>query len=546
MPTLRIRFPAGRYHATPWGHHVNEGLIEWPPSPWRLLRALLATGYGALHWPADGPPDAARSLILKLASTLPRYRLPPASGAHSRHYMPLAKLDGGREKTTLVFDTWAHVDGGELLVRWDVALAPEELGQLAQLASSLGYLGRSESWADAELLDVDAPLAEGNVCYPCDTVGSPGPGWEQVSLLAPLSDAQYTQWRSEAVTGALAGTPVVDAPGKRLTKADRQAIERRNMAEAPFPANALECMQVTTDWLRAHGWNQPPGSRKVLYWRRSGALEVAAPTPARTPRHAPAVEAMLLCLSTSSGNDHALPSVHRTLPQAELLHRALVCASSRISGVPHPVLRGCDDAGRPLTGPHRHAHVVPLDLDGDGHLEHVLIWAPAGLDAQAQAAIRSVRTTFSKGAIAPLRLTLEAIGSLRSLTDLPDGYGERLRQLLAPQGATDWISATPFFAPRYLKKQGRNSILEQVQAELASRQRPAARSVEVLDLHDSPARMAFRHFVHVRRKGPQPAVGFPFALRLSFDSPASGPLCLGYGAHFGLGLFASWEPGRRA
>ena len=43
MIALSVRFIAGRYHATPWGHHVNEGLIEWPPSPWRILRALLAS-----------------------------------------------------------------------------------------------------------------------------------------------------------------------------------------------------------------------------------------------------------------------------------------------------------------------------------------------------------------------------------------------------------------------------------------------------------------------------------------------------------------------
>ena len=44
MPiSVTIRFSAGRFHATPWGHHVNEGLPEWPPSPWRLLRALVAT-----------------------------------------------------------------------------------------------------------------------------------------------------------------------------------------------------------------------------------------------------------------------------------------------------------------------------------------------------------------------------------------------------------------------------------------------------------------------------------------------------------------------
>ena len=42
MLAVGLKFPAGRFHATPWGRHVNEGAPEWPPSPWRLLRALLA------------------------------------------------------------------------------------------------------------------------------------------------------------------------------------------------------------------------------------------------------------------------------------------------------------------------------------------------------------------------------------------------------------------------------------------------------------------------------------------------------------------------
>ena len=43
MIAISLRLIAGRYHATPWGRHVNEGAVEWPPSPWRILRALVAT-----------------------------------------------------------------------------------------------------------------------------------------------------------------------------------------------------------------------------------------------------------------------------------------------------------------------------------------------------------------------------------------------------------------------------------------------------------------------------------------------------------------------
>ena len=118
MTTLALRFPAGRYHATPWGHHVNEGIVEWPPSPWRLLRALISVGYATLGWD-DGVPEAACRLVSDLASVSPVYTLPSSGVGHSRHYMPLAALDGAREKTSLVFDAFARIESRE---RWRTGL----------------------------------------------------------------------------------------------------------------------------------------------------------------------------------------------------------------------------------------------------------------------------------------------------------------------------------------------------------------------------------------------------------------------------------------
>ena len=161
--SLAFRFPAGRYHATPFGHHVNEGLIEWPPSPWRLLRALISIGYTSGAWNGDGPPDVARSLIENLASELPHYRLPPAVGAHSRHYMPIGVLDPKTkiEKTTLVFDTWARVEDQELVATWrDVILGDAERSMLVGLTERLNYLGRSESWVEGRVLGAHEPAPE--------------------------------------------------------------------------------------------------------------------------------------------------------------------------------------------------------------------------------------------------------------------------------------------------------------------------------------------------------------------------------------------------
>lgn len=543
MPTLMLRFPGRRYHATPWGHHVNEGLIEWPPSPWRLLRALLSVGYTALQWPDGSPPLEGRSLIEKLASVLPRYSLPAAAGAHTRHYMPLGAFDKGREKTTLVFDTWVQVDDGELAVNWEVDIDEAELALLAELAERLGYLGRSESWVIGRLAEPGELSPEDtNAWFPEDGRSRPGPNWEQVPLLAPLAADEYEQWRHLAVTAAQAELEARAAAGKNPTK------KQREQAVAPYPDDLIACLQTSTNWLRGHGWSQPPGSRRVLYWRKSDALEAGAPKPRRSTHRAAPVQAMLLSMATVSGNDHALPSVIRTLPLAEALHQQLGYAIERM-GLGHSrVLSGCDEQRHPLSGGHDHAHILPLDLDSDGHLDHFLIFAAMGLNAEAQAAIRSVRKTFTKGGIGPLRLAVAGIGNLTDFQHLPDNYGKPMRKLMgAPAGAVDWVSVTPFVAPRYLKPRGANTLEGQIRAELAARDPalPVPRDIRVIDPRsegsDSDIALRHRHYVRTRRNGPAPPVNCGFTVALRFDEVIrpKQPLALGYGCHFGLGLFAA-------
>ena len=154
MFALEFRFPAGRYHATPWGRNVNEADVAWPPEPWRLLRALIAAWWrkgDRARWSED---DLAR-LIDTLAETLPEYRLPRgAIHAHSRHYMPTGKLAKGRLKTTLVFDAFIRLpEGATLVAVWPrVTLEAEAFAFASDLARAIGYLGRAESWTECEVL----------------------------------------------------------------------------------------------------------------------------------------------------------------------------------------------------------------------------------------------------------------------------------------------------------------------------------------------------------------------------------------------------------
>ena len=480
MPTLLLGFPARRYHATPWGHHVNEGLVEWPPSPWRLLRALLATGYAAHAWRgnlddplASSPPPLARSLIGKLAAVLPRYRLPPASGAHSRHFMPTAVLDKKRgvEKTTLVFDTFAQVEDGTLAVIWDVALDVAETALLSALVESLGYLGRSESWVEARVGDAADALPDGADCVPCADLPQPGPGWEQVALLTMVSAADFAAWRARAIDQVLLPMPLPDK------KPSAKLLAARAKAQAPFPPDLIACLQADTIWLRGHGWSQPPGSQRVLYWRRADAL---APGVFNAPPETPATAQpfVLLALAAQHHNNHVLPLNSRTLAQAELLHRAVVRVHQKLGHDHSPVLTGCDTQGRPLAGAHRHAHTLPLDLDGDGHLDHVLIWAPDTLDAAAQQTLAAVRATYAKGVTGSLRLALAAVGGVDEMTHLHAPYGEAIERTLG-KGAC-WVSDTPFVPPRHLKARGHNSLHGQICAELRSRGLPEPDATEHL------------------------------------------------------------------
>ena len=526
MITIAFRFPAGRYHATPWGSQVNEGLVEWPPSPWRMLRAFISCGYTRLGWGtvsqsgAAPVPDAARHLILTLAGALPSYTLPPAAYAHSRHYLP---IPGG--KTTLVMDAWAAVDG-ELLVLWPVDLDADELNLLRELVASLNYLGRSESWVEGRVLSNAEPSSSAD-CVPLqpDAAGLPF-NQDLISLMAPCPSDEYEQWRSERVS-------VPDWEGRKPTT---KQLGDQKKAMNPYPADLLDALQWDTARWKSFGWSQPPGSQRIQYMRPRQKLTLRQGTGGGFLARVPQCDTVLLSLGSPSGNLSALPTLARTLPQAELVHKALVGRGGKSQNRIPTELSGCDLRHRPLQG-HAHTHVLPMDLDADGHLDHILLWAPMGFGHAAMTAIRSLRRTWMKGGAEELRVALAGQGMRDQLEKWPEG----LDGFIKPSRV--WKTLTPFVPPRFVKKTGSNSPEGQIRAELASRHFPVPDQVEIHaypgpgDLKEVQA-THFRHFIRRRtRGGDPPPQDLGWFVRLTFSEPVQGPICLGYGGHFGLGLF---------
>ncbi|MGH3985374.1 MAG: type I-G CRISPR-associated protein Csb2 [Pseudonocardiaceae bacterium] len=154
MPTtLVLRFPSGRYRATPWGQHVNAGVVELPPSPWRLLRALYAV------WRTRAPEvdeDTAHALLARLAEP-PTFHVPRHSVAHG----------------VVVFEGDA-----ELGVHWSFELTTPQRAALRRLAGSIPYFGRADSLCSAFL----------------STEWEPGPHdtWAPVDVAESISDTPTT------------------------------------------------------------------------------------------------------------------------------------------------------------------------------------------------------------------------------------------------------------------------------------------------------------------------------------------------------------------
>lgn len=135
--TLVLTFPLGRFHATPWDRHVNEGAVELPPSPWRLLRML----YAVWQYRCPELPEAVVHPLLADLAAPPAFYVPAHSISHSRHYYPDA--NDGTDRILDAFAVFGAHD--QLAAQWPVGLTPDRLDALRRIAGSIPYFGRADS-----------------------------------------------------------------------------------------------------------------------------------------------------------------------------------------------------------------------------------------------------------------------------------------------------------------------------------------------------------------------------------------------------------------
>jgi len=471
--TLEIVFPFGRYHGTPWGRHVNEGAVDWPPSPWRLLRALVAT------W-KQRAPELEESAVVELFGALavaPRYAVSLARGGHTRHYMPAGNhLGWVKASTDKILDSFAaFAPGAGLLVQWDVDLGDQARRVLEVLATRLGYLGRSESLCVARVL-----------------AGSPETTWFE-----PLEEEP-------------AAASVATGTATRLL--------------APVLPLDLEALCRGTRELRRSRRLVPQGARWV--WYPSGVIGQPGQGGAE---EAPGGERPLVATSPVAVRwacwSPSLPPLTAAVAIAESLHRAAVSRfATRPGRGEGRHLTGRDATGQPLVG-HGHAHWLAFSTESErGRIGSVAAYAPEGFEPEEVLSLCGLGElrTYRQGRVIRARLALEALGRAEHV----------LPELVGP--ARTWRSVTPYAPPRHPRPREpfEAHVERYLRRDLAQLGYPSPRSVRPVAAGGSWLDFQ-RHRSGERLANARPALG----VEVEFENAVAGPIVLGALRHFGLGLF---------
>lgn len=486
MLTIELRFRTGLFHATPWGRNVNEGVVEWPPSPYRLVRAIYDVWKRKFP---DWPEERVEPLLAAFASHPPSFFLPPASASHIRLFMNSnTTCPEDRQK---IFDAFVVLRPQDpVIVGWQGAVLNDaQRRDLDELLGSLNYLGRSESWVDARVSD------------------DPSVSWNSFPS-SGQSDKRYETVRVACVTPR---DEFQSIPGPEKTG------RRKRGGTAERQLRWIDSIAFTTDDMLE--LSIPPSLKLVEYAREIGCLERKSTSRGR--QTATLVDCVVYALISK-----APPMVTGTVEVAERVRRKLMGIHKRIVGSPALVsskFSGKDSEGQPTKG-HRHAYIIPLDANGDGYLDHLIVYCRNPFNEQEQAALNGLHSIWQSD-------------GRPDITCVIVQFGKR-GELMGTKPARQFVSATPFVTPRHYRK-GRGDFLDwlvgEVRREAGFHGLPKPiRVLPVEALQGTRRRYRWTEFRRNRKDDP-PRIGYGF--ELEFAEPVAGPVSLGYGAHFGLGLF---------
>ena len=468
---ISIRFLTGRAHLHHWHAHHSDGKVDWPPSPWRLLRALVAvagTGLTSLPEPldesisdtADDPLPVSRLAdVLAMLAASPNIWLPRTGGGHTRQFLPKEFKSTG----SAVFDTFATVSKETPIVfEWtevDGITGDARFTDLQTLLRRLTYFGRAESWCDATANTEPPPELKPDVSHWCCLALEPGVKpterehvdytlERKLTPLVPLSGGLRDQ-AVEMLT-ALDFKTFESKTAKKTGKTSEKWVKatpaqlaafKRALGREPEGGSLLRCLLRSSGEDIKDGLERPIGSRWIHYAVPCAIHQLPQACVAPRPKRAePLITLVRFALNTATVNRPVLPALTDTLLFADKFRAAALAWHGHLKSGEHPrnlCGRERDDAGERRIEGHNHGFFWPTDEDKDGFVDHMSVCCPHGFLASEADALRRLLRIRQRGGRPDLLVTQVFLGDAQSFEPWK-------------QEARVFLSATPYFCPVHL------------------------------------------------------------------------------------------------
>jgi CRISPR-associated protein Csb2 len=243
---------------------------------------------------------------------------------------------------------------------------------------------------------------------------------------------------------------------------------------------------------------------------------------------------------------NVLPLVTGSLPFAELVRKALI--RNRYDTGFSEVICGKLADGTPLEN-HQHAHYIATDEDNDGRIDHLTIFAPRGFNEGDVSALNRISSVNWRESRTGVRLVLIGLGNTADFAR--DGNPVALFDKKA-----NFRSVTPFSLPNFPNRGGgkparpKDTPEGQLRRELRKRGLPEPIEITPIkgffqtlapieNITDAHPRFRWLEFTYRRFNGTSGngLAGFEIEFPPEDLDKIETPLTLGFGCHFGLGLF---------
>ncbi|MBX6322768.1 MAG: type I-U CRISPR-associated protein Cas5/Cas6, partial [Rhodospirillaceae bacterium] len=366
------------------------------------------------------------------------------------------------------------------------------------------------------------------------------------TLYAPLSPDAYREFRDRLIREERerrrSGWTKSSKPTQRALDGGMKGFL------ATLPERLVQALALDTSDFHAAGWSDPPAMRRVLYCAPELTTAWRGKRRRSVPHERPDPEVARFVLA-----GRPRPRIEDTVRIAELMRLATLAQFGwvDVDGRRRPkapsVISGRGDDGKPLRElNHAHAFWLPEDADGDGEIDHVVVYAAAAFNRECRQKLDHVTRLWiakhmhddDEGQVPDTgrqewRLALEGFGSRDDFSDVSRllGIGKV------------WRSVTPFLAAGHLKRGGYPAEIRRLLVKRGVVAEAAAARVEVRVLDGIEVRGRLRRSIHFHRFRSRGGEAQPdttgVLLELTFAEPVKGPLALGYASHFGLGLFAT-------